>query len=111
MRETLHLKFPFIVGQKRTEEFETRIRGTNRRQRGTAESSIIGIEQITSPAGAYQTFKIETNHWCGGKSCGKWIYFYSPETKSVVKFNYQATVGSTAIWEVDLIQFLPVQSQ
>jgi hypothetical protein len=111
MRETLHLKFPFIVGQKRTNEFETRIRGTNRRQRGTAESSIIGIEQITSPAGTYQAFKIETNHWCGGKSCGKWIYFYSPETKSVVKFNYQATLGSTATWEIDIIQFLPVQSQ
>src|SRR5262245_8307329 len=109
MRETLHLKFPFVVGQKRTEEFETRIRGTNRRQRGISERSILGIEQITSPAGAYQTFKIETNHWCGGKSCGKWIYFYSAETKSVVKFNYQATLGSTAIWEVDLIKFFPVQ--
>src|SRR5215475_10121445 len=96
MRESNHLRFPLIVGQKRTEEFEARIRGTNRRQKGTAESSIIGIEQITSPAGAYQTFKIETNHWCGGKSCGKWIYFYSPETKSVVKLNYQATLGSTA---------------
>ena len=109
MRETLHLKFPFVVGQKRTEEFETRIRGTNRRQRGISERSILGIEQITSPAGAYQTFKIEKNNWCGGKSCGKWIYFYSPETKSVVKFNYQATLGSTATWEVELIQFSPVQ--
>ena len=109
MRENLHLKFPLIVGQKRTEEFETRIRGTNRRQRGTAESSILGIEPISSSAGAYQTFKIETNHWCGGKACGRYIYFYSPQTKSVIKYNYEATLGSTATWQVDLIQFSPVQ--
>ena len=108
MRENLYLKFPLIVGQKRTEEFETRIRGTNRRERRTAESSVLGIEDITSSAGAYQAFKIETNHWCGGKSCGRYIYFYSPQTKSVVKYNYQATLGSTATWEVDLIQFSPV---
>ena len=109
MRENLHLKFPLIVGQKRSEHFETRIRGTNRRQRGTAESSILGIEPISSSAGAYQTFKIETNHWCGGKACGRYIYFYSPQTKSVIKYNYEATLGSTATWQVDLIQFSPVQ--
>lgn len=108
MRENHYLKFPLIVGQKRTEDFETRIRGTNRRERRTSESSVLGIEDITSTAGAYQTFKIETNHWCGGKSCGRYIYFYSPQTKSVVKYNYQATLGSTATWEVDLVQFSPV---
>ena len=108
MRENLYLKFPLIVGQKRTEQLETRIRGTNRLQRRTSENNILGIEQITSSAGANQTFKIEKNDWCGGKSCGKWIYFYSPETKSIVKYNYQATLGSSATWEVDLIEFLPV---
>src|SRR5215510_1461872 len=40
MRENLYLKFPLVVGQKRTEEFETRIRGTNRRQRRTAEINV-----------------------------------------------------------------------
>lgn len=109
MRENLYLKFPLIVGQKRTEEFETRIRGTNRRQTRTAESSVLGVEDITSSTGAYRVFKIETNHWCGGKSCGKYIYFYSPQTKSIVKYNYQATLGSTATWEVELIEFLPVK--
>src|SRR5215475_10809842 len=59
MTETRYLKFPLVVGQKRTEEFETRIRGTNLRKRGTAEISVLGIEDITSPAGAYQAFKIE----------------------------------------------------
>jgi hypothetical protein len=108
LRENLHLKFPLIVGQKRSEDFEARIRGTNRRERRTSENSVLSIEDITSSAGAYQTFKIETNHWCGGKSCGRYIYFYSPQTKSVVKYNYQATLGSTATWEVDLVQFSPV---
>jgi hypothetical protein len=109
MGENHYLKFPLIVGKKRTEEFETRIRGTNRRAKRTFESSVLRIEHITSLAGTYQTFKIETNGWCGGKACGKWMYFYSPQTKSVVKYNYQATFGSTATWHVDLIEFSPVQ--
>jgi hypothetical protein len=109
MIENLYLKFPLIVGQKRAEQLETRIRGTNRREKRTAKISVLSIEQITSSAGAYQTFKLERNDWCGGKSCGKWMYFYSPQTKSVVKYNYEATLGSTATWEVDLIEFLPVQ--
>jgi hypothetical protein len=96
MRENRYLKFPLIIGHKRTEEFETRIRGTNRRQRGTSEISILGIEHITSSAGAYPAFKLEKNNWCGGKSCGRYIYFYSPQTKSIVKYNYEATLGSTA---------------
>jgi hypothetical protein len=107
MRENPYLKFPLIVGQKRTEDFETRIRGTNRRKKGTSETTVLGVEQIASSAEAYQAFKIETNHWCGGKSCGRYTYFYSPQTKSVVKYNYQATLGSTATWEVDLIDFSP----
>src|SRR5262245_27939051 len=109
MTETRYLKFPLVVGQKRTEEFETRTRGTNLRKRGTAEISVVAIEPITSSAGTYEAFKIENNNWCGGKSCGKYIYFYSPQTKSVVKYNYEATLGSTATWEVDLIQFSPVR--
>jgi hypothetical protein len=107
MRENPYLKFPLIVGQKRTEDFETRIRGTNRRKKGTSETTVLGVEQIASSAEAYQAFKIETNHWCGGKSCGRYTYFYSPQTKSVVIYNYQATLGSTATWEVDLIDFSP----
>ena len=76
MTENLYLKLP-LVGPKRTEEFETRIRGTNRREKRTSESSVLGVEDITSSAGAYQAFKIETNHWCGGRSCGRYIYFSS----------------------------------
>jgi hypothetical protein len=52
MTENLYLKFPLIVGQKRTEEFETRVRGTKRRERHTSESSVLGIEQITSSTAA-----------------------------------------------------------
>lgn len=109
MRANRYLKFPLTVGQKRTEEFEMRVRGTNRLQRRTSENSVLSLEEITSSAGAYQTFKIETTEWCGGKSCGRYTYFYSPQTKSVVKYNYEATAGSTATWDVDLIKFLPVQ--
>jgi hypothetical protein len=109
MRENRNLEFPLIVGRKRADEFKARVRGTNRIERRTSETSILAVEDVTSSAGTYQTYKIEKTEWCRSKSCGKWIYFYSPQTKSVVKYNYEATLGSTATWEVDLIEFLPVQ--
>lgn len=109
MAENRYLKFPLIVGQKRTEEYQTRVRGTNRLERRTAETRILGVEHITTSAGAYRAFKIERDNWCRGGLCGRWIYFYSPQTKSVVKYNYEATMGSTATREVELIKFWPVQ--
>ena len=82
LRENLHLKFPLIVGQKRSEDFETRIRGTNRREKRTSESSVLGIEQITSPAGAYETFKIETKRLVRGQSVRQMdLFLQSPNKK------------------------------
>jgi hypothetical protein len=109
MAETRELKFPLVVGQKRTEEFKTRVRGTNRLEPRRTEIQVVDIDQIMTPAGAYRSFKIHRDDWWYGKLVSKWIYFYSPETKSIVKYNYEALVGSTATWEVDLIKFLPVQ--
>jgi hypothetical protein len=109
MRETRQLKFPLVVGQKRSEKFETNVRGTNRLESRNTEIETVGIDQITTPAGTYRAFKIYRNDWGYGKSLNKWIYFYSPETKSIIKYNYEALSGSSATWDVDLIKFLPVQ--
>jgi len=62
MAENRHLKFPLIVGQKWTEEYKTRVRGTNRLQGRTSETRILGADHITTPAGTYQTFKGTSNN-------------------------------------------------
>jgi len=109
MKENRQLKFPLIVGQKWNEEFETRVRGTNRLEQRKSETQVLGIEHIMTTAGAYPTFKLQRDSWCLAGLCDKWVYFYSPETKSVVKFNYEALKGSSATREVELIKFWPVQ--
>ena len=108
MAENRYLKFPLIVGQKWTEEYKTRVRGTLRVERRTSETRVLGVEHIPTSAGTYQTFKIERENWLG-RVLERWIYFYSPETKSLVKYNYEALVGSSATREVELIKFWPVQ--
>jgi hypothetical protein len=105
MKDNRHLRFPLSVGQKWTEEFATEVRGTNRRVKRTSETRVVGVERVTTDAGTYETFKIERDTWSGGRLMSLWRYFYSAQTKSVVKYNYQALIGSSATREVELIKF------
>lgn len=111
MAENRNLKFPLIIGQKWAEEYKTRVRGATRLERRACETRVLGVKYITTTsAGTYQTFKIERGNW-GPRSqlLERWIYFYSPQTKSVVKHNYEALIGSTATRELELIKFWSVR--
>ena len=46
MTENRYLKFPLIVGRKTTEDYQTRIRGTNALSKRASETSILGVEDI-----------------------------------------------------------------
>ena len=85
-----YLQFPLVVGQKWTREYQYRgYSGTKTVvRRRTASQSVVGIEQITTPAGTFRTFKIESEPIGAGEGGEVWIlrYHYSPETKSIVKF-------------------------
>jgi hypothetical protein len=105
MEDNRHLKFPLFVGQKWTETFQTRTRGTNRTVTRTSETQVLGVKPVTTSAGTYDAFKIERGSWSGGRLASKWIYFYSPQTKSVVKYNYGALMGSSATREIELVKF------
>jgi hypothetical protein len=104
-----HLKFPLSVGQKWTEEFSTIVRGTSKHVKRTSETQVRGIERVTTAAGTYETFKIERGSWAGGRLASQWTYFYSDQTKSVVKYNYHALIGSTATREIELLRFRAAQ--
>lgn len=104
-----YLRFPLVVGQKWTREYRTRAPGPSyglyaRR----AEHRVVGVEQIATDAGAFRAFKIESELVTSYGGRGVYIYYYSPETKSVVKFTVTDTDprgSSSATREVELIKF------
>jgi hypothetical protein len=84
------LKFPLSVGQKWTYEFTARAPGSPRDVKRSVEVEVLGMEDVTTPAGVFKAFKVvrEEAYYPGPRS--KYVrttftYFYSPETKGTVK--------------------------
>jgi hypothetical protein len=109
------LRFPLSVGQKWTYEYENMPVGArpgSQAQKRSAEVAVTGIEQVTTPAGSFRAYKlVRTEQWRGGGRNVVWnkstiTYFYSPETKSVVKSS-SVQDNSSATSENELIKFTP----
>jgi hypothetical protein len=101
-------KFPIAVGQKWSHEYEGVLRGTNKKIRRTAESQVLGWESVTVPAGTVDGLKIERGiwdqgRWDQGRMVEKVTFFWSPKTKTAVKYKYEALAGSTATRDIELI--------
>ena len=104
------LKFPLSVGQKWTYEYATRPAGAKQDQRRSVEVIVAGMEQVTTPVGNFNAYKlIKSESWSGTGRGGKpggntTTYFYSPETRSIVK---RSTVNDNnpATVEIELIKF------
>src|SRR5262245_23383624 len=108
------LKFPLSVGQKWSYEYQTRPAGSRSEQRRSAEVSVAGMEQVTTPAGSFKVYKlIRSESWStanrvggGGKNSGTTIYFYSPESRSIVKGS-SVNDNNPGTVEIELIKFRP----
>ena len=106
------LKFPISVGQKWTYEYETTPVGARVAQKRSAEVMVTGMETVTTPGGSFKAYKLlRTEQWRGAGQRAVWnkstaTYFYSPETKSVVKSS-AVNENSGAISENELIKFTP----
>jgi hypothetical protein len=105
------LKFPLSVGQKWTYEYEVRPLASKFNQRRSAEVNVVGIEQVTTPAGSFKAYKLIRNEnwargWRGSLGGGTTTYFYSPETKSIVKSSSLNDDNPGTI-ETELIKFTP----
>jgi hypothetical protein len=106
------LKFPLSVGQKWTYEYQVRPPNSRRDQRRLVEVSVAGIEQMTTPAGTFKAYKlIRGESWSstglsGSGGSNTTTYFYSPETRSIVK---SSTVNDNnpGTLEFELIKFTP----
>jgi hypothetical protein len=105
------VKFPLSVGQKWTYEYEFRPVASKLNQRRSAEVNVVGIEQVTTPAGSFKAYKLIRNEnwargWRGSLGSGTTTYFYSPETKSIVKSS-SLNDDNPGTTEIELIKFTP----
>jgi hypothetical protein len=108
------LKFPLSAGQKWTYQYETRPAGLPRDQRRAVEVNVVGMEQVTTPAGSFKAYKlIKSESWSttgrgGGTGGGSntTTYFYSPETRSIIKASL-VNENNPGTVERELIKFTP----
>jgi len=103
------LQFPLFVGKKWQFTYQLNIpRGA--KQRNVA-IQVVALERTETAAGHFQTFKIEkyvqwataSALWETGVQNVQSSYFYSPETKSIVKYWSESTDGATR--EIELVKF------
>lgn len=104
------LKFPLSVGQKWNFRYETTIIGTREYSIRLVEVHVAGTEQVTTPAGTFLSYKLVKDD-SGGYPC-RWVttYFYSPETKSIIKSFWDSGVGARCREgggkrEIELVKF------
>lgn len=101
------LKFPFSVGQKWEYKFEFTMIGAKKPLLQTVEMSVTGVEQVATPAGNFSAFKLEKQQ-TSAHGLHPWVgtYYYSADTKSVVKYFFDSsTNGTGTIREGELIKF------
>jgi hypothetical protein len=84
-----NLDFPLTVGKQWSFEYKgAAVGGKSTLRKITYE--VKGIEQVTSAAGTFRAFKLESDDR-GSQDFWTTTYWYSPETRSVVKSSFDGT--------------------
>ena len=83
-----NFKFPLVVGKTWKGRYYYRRGWVN------AKVKVAAVENVTVPAGTILTFKIEREDEPSQLS-KKSVYYYSPQTKTVVKFSNEYSSGPT----------------
>jgi hypothetical protein len=102
-----HLKFPLAVGMKWTHTYFGGSTGSRNRSHRNVEIGVMGIEDVVTAAGTFRAFKIEKLD-VGSGSRWSTTYFYSPETKSIVKSYFDSSLAGSGggKTEIELIAIL-----
>jgi hypothetical protein len=99
------LQFPLAVGKEWHAQYDTG-RQTRPKTFGTAavmksvESRVTGLEAVTTPAGTFRAFKIERKETKRGRDSMSGSVYYSPETRSIVKYEYGFPGKATKVVEL-----------
>lgn len=99
-----HFDFPLFVGKKWQNMF------LHGRRWDTAVNEVTGIEPVATPAGTFPAFKIERiiadTRTDGDVWYYRFNYFYSPETRSVVKYDYMFETLVCGVYETTEIELI-----
>jgi hypothetical protein len=86
--------------------------GSNKQIARKVTSEVKGIEQVTTAVGTFRAFKLESDDRAGPRDYYTTTYWYSPETRSIVKYQFDATAGGQEAGlkrDIELIKFTPVK--
>lgn len=77
-------------------------------QSRSVEVNVVGMEEVTVPAGTFKAYKLvkkdRGNRANSGTNTS--VFFYSPETRSIIKNNSEAGIGRGTV-ESHLMKFSP----
>jgi hypothetical protein len=105
-----NLNFPLTVGKQWTRDYKGTYIGSNKPISRKVTYEVKGIEQVTTAAGTFRAFKLESDDRNGPRDYYTTHYWYSPETKSIVKYQFDATAGGQEQGlqrTIDLLKFTP----
>lgn len=91
--ERENLQFPLFVGKKWKTAYEVLGKVTLRH---SVETEVKGFEEVTTPAGVFKAFKLERVDDNGRNNANYGTYFYSPETRSIVKSTSETKATKTS---------------
>jgi len=110
------LQFPLLLNAKWTSDFEKESR-SGVKQDVHAEMSVTGFDEVATSAGKFKAFKIERyetfrsggrgKNSSGKASHNEAVYFYSPETRSIVKYHETEPDGGSH--DIELLKFTPAK--
>jgi hypothetical protein len=107
-----NLNFPLTVGKQWTRDYKGTYIGSSKTMARKVTYEVKGIEQVTTPAGTFRAFKLESDDRAGPRDFWVTNYWYSPETKSIVKYQFDASAGGQVGGlqrQIELIKFTPVK--
>jgi hypothetical protein len=84
-----YLNFPLSIGQKWSHQFESESRATRVILYWNSETTVKNVENITTPAGNFWTSKSVRNAWTHRGSKATVTYYYSPQTKTILKIQWE----------------------
>ncbi len=106
--ENPFLQFPLFVGKQwDVSEGATRSGSAKHDSRSeitrNVHNQVTSFEDTTTSAGTFKAFKIEATATPGKRRLFFRTIFYSPETRSIVKYRLESAKGNTA--EIELLKF------
>ena len=107
-----NLDFPLTVGKQWSQDYKGTYVGSNKPVARKITREVKGIEQVTTAAGTFRAFKLESDDRAGPRDYFTTTYWYSPETRSIVKLLFDGSSGGQATGlqrQIELIKFTPAK--